>query len=59
MHRPVTHNRRHETFADFKTAMLRFLRVAVPRKWHTYCDEVTGDFHVIAQEFLDCDMSEE
>jgi transposase len=48
MHKHVTHNRCHPTFADFKTAILTFLREEVPRKWHTYCDEVTDNFRVIS-----------
>jgi hypothetical protein len=39
MHKHVTHNRCHETFADFSAAALTFLREEVPRKWHIYCDE--------------------
>jgi transposase len=30
MHKHVTHNRCHETFADFRTAILGFLREEVP-----------------------------
>jgi transposase len=48
MHKHVTHNRCHETFADFKTAILTFLREEVPRKWSTYCDQVTDNFRVIS-----------
>jgi len=67
MHKHVTPNRCHETFApevkqmgersagnphaafdDFKTAILTFLRDEVPRKWHTYCDEVTDNFRIIS-----------
>ena len=32
MHKHVTHNRCHATFADFKAAILTFLREEVPRK---------------------------
>jgi transposase len=32
MHKHVTHNRCHATFADFKAAVLTFLREEVPRK---------------------------
>jgi hypothetical protein len=38
MHKHVTHNQCHATFADFKAAALTFLREEVPRKWHIYCD---------------------
>ncbi len=48
MHQHVTHNRCHETFADFKAAILTFLREEVPRKWHTYCDQVTDNFRIIS-----------
>jgi transposase len=48
MHKHVTHNRCHETFADFSAAILTFLREEVPRKWATYCDEVTDNFRVIS-----------
>ena len=48
MHKHVTHNRCHETFADFRTAILTFLREEVPRKWGTYCDQVTDHFRVIS-----------
>ena len=48
MHKHVTHNRCHETFADFKAAILTFLREEVPRKWGTYCDQVTDNFRIIS-----------
>jgi hypothetical protein len=48
MHKHVTRNRCHETFADFSAAILTFLREEVPRKWATYCDEVTDNFRVIS-----------
>ena len=48
MHKHVTHNRCHATFADFKAAVLTFLREEVPRKWRTYCDEVTDNFRIIS-----------
>jgi transposase len=48
MHKHVTHNRCHATFADFKAAILTFLREEVPRKWHTYCDKVTDNFRIIS-----------
>ncbi len=48
MHRHVTHNRCHETFADFSNAILTFLREEVPRKWSVYCDEVSDNFRVIS-----------
>src|ERR1700749_5263280 len=48
MHKHVTHNRCHATFADFKTAILTFLRQDVPRKWDVYCDQVTDNFRIIS-----------
>ena len=48
MHRHITHNRCHATFADFRDAILTFLREEVPRKWHVYCDEVSDNFRVIS-----------
>ena len=48
MHKHVTHNRCHETFADFRAAILTFLREEVPRKWGTYCDQVTDNFRIIS-----------
>jgi len=48
MHRHTTHNRCHETLADFRDAILTFLREEVPRKWHAYCDEVSDNFRVIS-----------
>jgi transposase len=48
MHKHITHNRCHGTFADFKNAILTFLREEVPRKWAVYCDEVSDNFRVIS-----------
>jgi transposase len=48
MHKHVTHNQCHATFADFKAAALSFLREEVPRKWHIYCDHVTDNFRIIS-----------
>jgi transposase len=48
MHKHVTHNRCHPTFADFKAAILTFLREEVPRKWESYCDQVTDNFRKIS-----------
>ena len=36
------------TFADFKAAILTFLREEVPRKWGVYCDQVTDNFRISA-----------
>lgn len=48
MHKKVTHNRCHTTFADFRAAILTFLREEVPRNWHAYCDAVSDNFRVIS-----------
>ena len=48
MHRHVTHNKCHETFKDFRDAILTFLREEVPRNWRIYCDEVTDNFRIIS-----------
>jgi transposase len=48
MHKHVTHNRCHATFADFKAEILTFLREEVPRKWRIYCDQVTDNFRIIS-----------
>jgi transposase len=50
MHKHITHNRCHATFAEFKAAILTFLREEVPRKWAAYCDEVTDNFRVISSK---------
>ena len=47
MHKHITHNRCHETIADFSDAILTFLREEVPRNWRLYCDQVTDNFRVI------------
>ncbi len=50
MHKHITHNRCHETFADFRVAILTFLREEVPRNWHVFCDAVTDNFRIISPE---------
>ena len=50
MHKHITHNRCHETLADFRDAILTFLREDVPRNWHRYCDAVTDNFRIISPE---------
>ena len=50
MHRHVTHNKCHATFNQFSEAVLTFLREEVPRKWQTYCDEVTDNFRIISPQ---------
>ncbi|HVC62758.1 MAG TPA: transposase, partial [Acetobacteraceae bacterium] len=48
MNRHITHNKCHETFRDFRDAILTFLREEVPRNWRLYCDEVTYNFRIIS-----------
>jgi len=48
MHKHVTHNRCHDSFADFSAAMLTFLRHEVPQKWTLYCDHVSDNFRIIS-----------
>jgi transposase len=48
MHKHITHNRCHETFAHFSDAILTFLREDVPRNWRVYRDEVTDNFRIIS-----------
>ena len=48
MHKHITHNRCYERFADFRDAMLTFLREEVPREWDTYCDTVSDNFRIIS-----------
>jgi transposase len=47
MHKNVTHNRSYETYNDFCNAVLNFLRMQVPKKWHSYCDFVSDNFRII------------
>lgn len=47
MHKHITHNRCYERFADFRDAMLTFLREEVPENWDTYCDAVSDNFRII------------
>ena len=48
MHKHVTHNRCHATFADFSGAILTFLREEVPRTRRLYCGAVSDNFRVIS-----------
>jgi transposase len=50
MHRHVTHNRCYQRFADFREAMLKFLREDVPQNWSVYCDTVSDNFRIINPE---------
>jgi transposase len=48
MHKHITHNRCYERFAEFRDAMLTFLRDEVPRNWDAYCDTVSDNFRIIS-----------
>ena len=48
MHKQVTHNRCYQKFADFREAILTFLREDVPKNWHIYCDAVSDNFRIIS-----------
>ena len=48
MHRNITHNKCYEKFADFKSAILTFLREDVPRNWCVYCDDLSDNFRIIS-----------
>jgi hypothetical protein len=50
MRKHITHNSCYERFADFRDAMLAFLRPEVPRNWDAYCDTVSDDFRIISHE---------
>ena len=50
MHKHVTHNKCHERFGNFVTAILTFLRKDVPERWDTLCDEVSDNFRIIRPE---------
>src|SRR5215470_7662835 len=48
MHEHVTNNRSYETFAQFRSAILRFLRRTVPKKWDRFRDRITDNFRIIS-----------
>ena len=50
MHKRVTHNRCHPRFADFKAAVLTFLRIDTPKNWRTLCDKVSDNFRIITPQ---------
>ena len=52
MHKHITHNRCYERFADFRDAMLTFLREGVPRNWAVHCDTVSDNFRIISPKDL-------
>jgi hypothetical protein len=50
MHEHVTNNRSYETFAQFRSAILRFLRRTVPKKWDRFRDRITDSFRIISPD---------
>jgi hypothetical protein len=46
----VTNNRSYETFAQFRSAILRFLRRTVPKKWDRFRDRITDNFRIISPD---------
>lgn len=51
-HKHVTHNRCYETFGEFTSAFLTFLREDVPGKWASFCDYVSDNFRIINPEIF-------
>lgn len=47
MHKNVTHNKCHQSFNDFASTVINFLRKEVPTKWHQFRDQVTDNFRII------------
>ena len=52
MHKHATHNRCHARFADFKAAVLTFLRIDTPKRWRTQCDKASDNFGVILPQYF-------
>jgi transposase len=48
MHKHITHNRCYERSANFRDAMLTFLREEVPRNRDAYCNTVSDNFRIIS-----------
>jgi hypothetical protein len=48
IHKNITHNRCHATFAEFKAEILTFLRQVAFRKRGASCDQVTDSFRIIS-----------
>jgi transposase len=48
MHRQITHTKCYHKFANFKGAILTFLREEVPRNRGIYCDDVSDNFCIIS-----------
>jgi len=50
MHREVTHNRFHASFALFAEAIDNFFRRRLPREWKTWRDTITDNFRIISHK---------
>ncbi len=50
MHREVTHNTFHASFALFVEATFDFFRRRLPQEWTTWHDTVTDNFKIISRK---------
>jgi hypothetical protein len=50
MHKHITYHRCYARFADFRDAMLTFLREEVPWNWDSHWGAVSDDFRIISPE---------
>ncbi len=50
MHREVTHNKFHETFAQFTEAITDFFANRLPKEWEAWRDIITDNFRVISHQ---------
>ena len=48
MHEQVTHNQTYETLAEFRLAIMTFLRRTIPKNWDRFRDRITDNFRVIS-----------
>jgi len=48
MHEQVTHNQTYETLAEFRLAIMTFLRRTIPKNWNRFRDRITDNFRVIS-----------
>jgi len=47
---PGLQDLRRKTFAEFRRAVIKFLRHEVPKHWSRFCDRITDNFGVIRRE---------
>ena len=50
MHRHVTHNRHYLSETGFIAAIFEFFNDTLPKKWRSFRDIITDDFHIIRPE---------